>query len=97
MQRAANMQKSRRAGSEVVAPKQKASTFVKEVIVMEGPAWLTPALNRSCGCKSNDVWSIAFAMTNMSSTPIPIRRNAIRLCTPLYFNPMLKAMLKPAK
>lgn len=97
MQREANKQKSLRAGRDVVAPKMKASTFVNDVIVIEGPELLTPILKRSCGCRSKEVWSIAFAMTNMSSTPIPMSRNAMRLCTPLCFNPMLNAMLNPAK
>ena len=37
MQREANKQKSLRAGRDVVAPKMKASTFVNDVIVIDGP------------------------------------------------------------
>jgi hypothetical protein len=38
MHTAANMQKERRASRLVVIPKAKARVFVREVIVMAGPA-----------------------------------------------------------
>ena len=38
IQQAANMQKDDRASREVIVPTKKATAFVNEVIVMEGPA-----------------------------------------------------------
>jgi hypothetical protein len=43
----ANKQKLLNASKDVVAPSQKAITFVNEVIVIEGPACLSPSTNLS--------------------------------------------------
>ena len=43
----ANMQKLLSAGSEVIPPKKNARALVNLVIVIDGPAWANPILNRS--------------------------------------------------
>ena len=44
---AANRHKLLRAGSVESEPTKKASALVTEVIVIDGPAWISPILNLS--------------------------------------------------
>ena len=44
---AAKRQKLLSAGTDVIAPKKKASAPVRDVIVIEGPACIKPILHRS--------------------------------------------------
>ena len=81
----------------MVEPKKKASALVSDVIEMDGPACLIPMTNRSFAELVNGTWSMALAMTNISSTPIPINKNGIKLCTPLVFPPNANMMPKPEK
>ena len=42
----AKKQKLLRASRDVNPPKKNASAFVKEVIVIDGPAWVIPIMKR---------------------------------------------------
>ena len=53
-------------------PRKNANAPVIDVIVIEGPACVSPYLNLSLADKFCGVWSMQFTMTNMSSTPIPM-------------------------
>ena len=77
MQALAKRQKLRRAISEARPPNRKARQFVNDVIVMEGPACFMASFTLSMAGAFRSVWSTALQMTNMSSAPIPIRRNCM--------------------
>jgi len=72
-------QKLERASREEVHPKKKATPLVKDVIVMEAPAWIIPCFILVSTESLGLVWSIADEMTNISSTPIPMSINGRRL------------------
>ena len=68
------MQKLRTASRAELDPAKKASEFVKDVIVIEGPECRKAFFRRSLGDKLKETWSIELQTTNISSTPIPIIR-----------------------
>ena len=78
MHQPAKMQKLFKASIDVVEPKKNAMALVNEVIVIDGPAERIPISIRSWYDRVSGVRSIALAITNMSSTPIPIKRKGIR-------------------
>ena len=73
-------QKLPSAGELARDPMKKESPSVTEVMVMEGPAWVSPILNLSFALRWSGVWSIVLTMTNMSSTPRPRIRNGSTPC-----------------
>ena len=79
MHTAAKTQKLRKAVRELMPPKAKARQLVREVIVIEGPAWHIAFLTRSSAVAYKSVWSMALQMTNISSTPIPISKKGSKL------------------
>ena len=93
----ANQQKLLSANKLVVEPKKKANALVSDVIEIDGPACRIPITIRSVAEVVKGTWSMALAMTNISSTPIPISKNGIKLCTPLTSPPIANMMPKPEK
>lgn len=63
-----------RPGITDTAPEKKASEFVKDVIVIDGPAYLRASLILYSVGKCNGTWSKALQTTNMSSIPTPISK-----------------------
>lgn len=92
----AKKQKLLRASRDVKPPKKKARAFVKEVIVIEGPAWERPTTNLLSAGRWSGVWSIVFTITNMSSTPIPNSMKGRILCTVVISYPIAKQKPPPA-
>jgi len=80
-------QKLERASMEEVQPKKNAAAFVKDVMVIEAPAWIIPCCILFSTGSLGFVWSMAEEMTNMSSTPIPISMKGRRLWMPADFAP----------
>ena len=85
--RPAKMQKDFRAIEDVWEPKKKATALVKEVMVIEGPAWLMATFIRSFTGLLMSVWSMALHTTNMSSTPMPSSKKGNSECTLENFCP----------
>ena len=82
-------QKLLTTGIELMQPERKASPFVNDVMVIEGPAWLNARFRRSSGDNFMEVQSMALQMTNMSSTPIPSIRIGKAECTSDVQNPKM--------
>ena len=73
----AKRQKLLRVISDAKLPIKKAKMLVNDVIVMEGPACFMASFTLSMAGAFRSVWSTALQMTNMSSAPMPIRRNCM--------------------
>ena len=89
---AENKHKLLSTGSVESEPTKKASAFVTEVIVIDGPAWIIPSRNLSSADKCCGVWSIVLTMTNISSTPIPSTMNGRMLWNEETFRPSANAI-----
>mmetsp|Transcript_142224 Transcript_142224/g.442222 ORF Transcript_142224/g.442222 Transcript_142224/m.442222 type:complete len:223 (-) Transcript_142224:1010-1678(-) len=84
--KAANMQKDESAGRAEDTEMMSATKSVREVTMMETPAWEMACAMRWGTGKRRSVWSRAFMMTKESSTPMPSTTNGRMEWTGVYLN-----------